>query len=108
MPRNSDLPWTTLWDRPNRRVLLLAGAGAVDHHCSSVKHDQTASIPGVYDIWRVYNACEECSEDIVFVEIHLDDKDTPLGFPRDLLDEDLLGSMTLWPAPDLESFIWWH
>lgn len=46
--------------------------------------------------------------DIVFVEIQLDEHDSPRGFPNDLLDIQLLGSMTLWPRPELESFIWWH
>jgi hypothetical protein len=84
-------------------VLLLAGAKADSHHWGFVKHDETASVPGVYDIWRV-----ESSDDIVFVEVRLDDKDRPLGFPRDLVDEKLLGSMTIWPFPDMASFIWWH
>jgi hypothetical protein len=84
-------------------VLLLAGAKADSHHWGFVKHDQTVSVPGVYDIWR-----DVRSEDIVFVEIQLDANDTPLGFPRDLLDDDLLGSMTIWPSPDMASFIWWH
>jgi hypothetical protein len=53
------------------------------------------------DIWRY-------EEDIVFVEVHLYKNDKPKGFPRDLLDEDLLGSMTIWPMPKLDSFIWWH
>ena len=48
------------------------------------------------------------SEDIVFVEVQLDHQDRPLGFPRDLLDDDLLGSQTIWPSPDMESFIWYH
>ncbi len=103
MLKKKDRPWTTLWDRPKRRVLLLAGAKADGNHWEFVKHDQKTSILGVYDIWR-----DMKSEDIVFVEIQLDDKDKPLGFPRDLLDDDLLGSMTIWPYPNMESFIWWH
>jgi hypothetical protein len=102
MPKQ-DRPWTTLWDRPNRRVLLLAGARADGRHWSFVQHDQTASILGVYDIWR-----DTTSEDVVFVELQLDDNDRPLGFPRDLLGEDLLGSKTIWPFPDMKSFVWWH
>jgi hypothetical protein len=56
---------------------------------------------GVYDVWRD-------AKDIVFVEIHFDAKDNPLGFPRELLHEDLLGSPTIWPYPDVAGFIWWH
>ena len=93
--------WTTLWDRPNRRVLLLAGPGPADGHWANVEHDLTASVAGVYDIWRANGA-------VVFVQIHLDKQDKPIGFPRDLLDEVLLGSMTLWPFPGEPSFIWWH
>lgn len=102
MSKQLDRPWTTLWDRPNRRVLLLAGP---KHDESDrwgwVKHDPTASLPGIYDIWRH-------EEEIVFVEIRLDENDTPLGFPRDLLSEGLLGAMTIWPYPRLPSFVWWH
>ena len=104
MSKKTNRSWTTLWDRQNRRVLLSAGAKDVGGHWwSFVKHDETASVSGVYDIWR-----DEGSKDIVFVEVRLDDRDRPLGFPRDLLDEGLLGSMTIWPMPDLDSFIWWH
>jgi hypothetical protein len=61
--------WTTLWDRPNRRVLLLAGAKADSHHWGFVKHDETASVPGVYDIWRV-----ESSDDMVVLQLSNADK----------------------------------
>jgi hypothetical protein len=98
--------WTTLWDRKNRRVLLLAGPKAGSSHWGFVKHDVIASRPSIYDIWRR----GKDGGDIVFVEIHLDDKDSPLGFPDDLLPDRLLGSPTIWPAPNSNypSFIWWH
>jgi hypothetical protein len=99
---NTDHPWTTLWDRPNHRVLLLAGRELGQHHWSFVRHDAECSVEDTYDLWR------DSEGNIVFVEIHLDANDTPRGFPHDLLDERLLGSMTIWPHPDLESFIWWH
>ena len=99
---NTDRPWTTLWDRPNRRVLLLAGSGLGQHHWSFVRHDARSSAEDIYDVWR------DGEGDIVFVEIHLDEHDTPRGFPHGLLDERLLGSMTIWPRSELESFIWWH
>ncbi len=104
MPQQNDRFWTTLWDRPHRRVLLLAGPKAGDRHWSFVELDPKESIPGIYDIWRADNG------DLVFVEIHLDEKDNPLGFPEHLLDNSLLGSMTIWPMPEMEmpSFIWWH
>lgn len=102
MTRKKERSWTTLWDRQNRRVLLLAGQKAGGHHWAEVKHDPKASVSGIYDIWRSEGG------DVVFVEIRLDEKDNPLGFPDDLLSDDLLGSMTLWPMPNLESFIWWH
>jgi len=79
----------------------VAGRGPADHHWTGVAHDPVASVPGVYDIWRA-------DEAVVFVEIKLDHQDIPLGFPKGLLSEGLLGSMTIWPAPDLPSFIWWH
>lgn len=101
MPQRKDRSWTTFWDRQNRRVLLLAGPKAGNHHWGFVKHDPTASVNGVYDIWTA-------DGDIVFVEIRLDNEDKPLGFPNDLLSKDLLGSMTIWPMPSLDSFIWWH
>ncbi len=101
MAQASDRRWTTLWDRPNRRVLILAGRSPRDSHWAEVVHDSAASVAGVYDIWRANGA-------VVFAQISLDNKDRPLGFPRDLLSEDLLGSMTIWPKPDLPSFIWWH
>jgi hypothetical protein len=99
---NTDRPWTTLWDRPNRRVLLLAGRDPDQHHWLFIRHDATSSAEDTYDLWR------DSEGNIVFVEIHLDENDIPRGFPQDLLDERLLGSMTIWPHPDLESFIWWH
>jgi hypothetical protein len=100
MSQKVNRPWTTLWDRQNRRVLLLAGPKD-SNYWGWVKHDPKVSLPGIYDIWRL-------EEDIVFVEVHLDEKDNPLGFPRDLLDEGLLGSPTIWPYPDQPAFIWWH
>ena len=104
MSKRFNRPWTTLWDRPNRRVLLLAGdKPASRKFWGHIKHDAIASDPGAYNIWR-----EKESEDVVFVEVQLDDKDTPLGFPHDLLDDGLLGSMTIWPWPGAASFIWWH
>jgi hypothetical protein len=103
MSNKTNRPWTTLWDRTNRRVLLLAGANDIKRNWwDFVRHDDSASVSGAYDIWR------DESEDIVFVEVRLDDKDTPLGFPKDLLDEGLLGSQTIWPMPSMDSFIWWH
>jgi hypothetical protein len=95
-----DRRWTTLWDRPNRRVFLVAGKKPGDRHWSFVRHDAAHSMPGVYDVWR-------SNGDVVFVEIRSDEKDTPLGFPTALLSDSLLGSMTIWPVPDLDSFIWW-
>jgi hypothetical protein len=99
---NANRSWTTLWDRPNHRVLFLAGHRVGQHHWSFVRHDASSSVEHAYDVWR------DPDDEIVFVEIHLDQNDTPLGFPHDLLDERLLGSMTIWPHPELESFIWWH
>jgi|SRR4029453_10139522 hypothetical protein len=99
---NSDRPWTTLWDRPNRRVLVLAGRRFGQHHWSFVRHDASSSLEHTYDVWR------DNDGDIVFVEIQLDEHDSPRGFPNDLLDTQLLGSMTIWPRPELEAFIWWH
>lgn len=93
--------WTTLWDRLNRRVLLLAGPAPEGGHWDFIVHDSAASVAGVYDIWRANGA-------VVFVQIALDEKDKPLGFPTDILSEDLLGSMTIWPSPEAPSFIWWH
>jgi hypothetical protein len=92
--------WTTLWDRQNRRVLLLAWPPNREHN-AFVHQDAQASIAGVYDIWRA-------GTEIVFVEIRLDEHDKPLGFPEYLVSSSLLGSPTIWPMPDLPSFIWWH
>jgi hypothetical protein len=94
--------WTTLYDRQNRRVLLLAGQKAGGLHWGFIKHDPKYSIAGVYDIWRA-------AGEIVFVQIYLDDAGMPRGFPHDLLDEGLLGSPTIWVTdPNFDSFIWWH
>ena len=101
MSQEHNRSWTTLWDRKNQRVLLLAGRSPGDMHWAFVTHDQTTSVTGKYDIWRAEG-------DIVFVEIRLDQNDRPLGFPDDLLDSNLLGSPTIWPKPELDSFIWWH
>jgi hypothetical protein len=100
MSQKVNRPWTTLWDRQNHRVLLLAGPKNNDYW-GFVEHDPKMSLPGIYDIWRL-------EEDIVFVEIHLDETDNPLGFPSDLLNRGLLGSQTIWPHPDMPAFIWWH
>src|SRR5205807_7672 len=64
---STDRPWTTLWDRPNHRVLLLAGREPDQHHWSFVRHDATSSVEHNYDLWR------DSEGDIVFVEIHLDE-----------------------------------
>jgi hypothetical protein len=77
--------WTTLWDRQNRRVLLIAGRRPSDKQQTFIKHDSTVSVAGTYDIWRT-------DGEIVFVQIALDENDKPLGFPHDLLSKDLLGS----------------
>jgi hypothetical protein len=101
----SERAWTTLWDRKGRRVLLLAGppAGGSGHATwwSPVQRDAAASVQGQYDLWR--------SEEghVVFVEIHLDANDMPLGFPPNF-PMTLLGSPTIWPMPDYHSFMWWH
>ncbi|MEX0666603.1 MAG: hypothetical protein WD598_17755 [Acidimicrobiia bacterium] len=108
-----DRSWTTLWDRPNRRVLILAGRGHEERHWKFVARDSHDSVEGVYDIWRADDG--ERGEpvghadrgEIVLVEVHLDENDTPLGFPDQLLDRSLLGSMTIWPYPEMASFIWW-
>jgi hypothetical protein len=89
---NTDRPWTTLWDRANHRVLLLAGRDPGHHHWSFVHHDATSYGENTYDLWR------DSDGNIVFVEIHLDEDDTPRGFPHDLLDECFLGSMTIRPC----------
>jgi hypothetical protein len=114
MVHGRDRTWTTLWDRKNRRVLLLAGQKS-EGHWSFVRHDTESSVAGVYDIWRETedNPQEKTPPslpqgEIVFVEIHLDDSDNPLGFPHHLLDQGLLGSPTIWPYPNYDSFIWWH
>ena len=94
-------PWTTLWDRTNRRMLLLAGAENIDRkYFGCVKHDDSFSVHGIYDIWR------DESGEVVFAEIHLNEKGQPLGFPHDLLGQDLLESETLYPI--CEAYIWWH
>jgi hypothetical protein len=64
-------------------------------------HDPAASVAGIYDVWRAEG-------EVVFVEIKLDSQDRPRGFPTDLLSDHLLGSPTIWPFPDMASFIWWH
>ena len=102
MGHGSGRPWTTLWDRANHRVLILAGPRTTDPHWAFVKHDEDASRPGVYDIWRGGGG------DIVFVEVRLGEHDNPLGFPHELLDDCLLGSPTIWPYPKMPPFIWWH
>jgi hypothetical protein len=99
---NTDRPWTTLWDRTNHRVLLLAGRRPGEHHWSFARHDTANSVEHVYDVRRDEGGA------VVFVDVQLDDNDTPLGFPQHLLDQRLLGSMTIWPRPNLDSFIWWH
>lgn len=90
--------WTTLWDRPNRRVLLLAGQGPNDGNL--VTHDASCSVPGVYDVWRAGGG-------VVFVEIKLSIHGYPLGFPEQLLNSSLLGPEVFWPSDHL-SLIWWH
>jgi hypothetical protein len=99
---STDRPWTTLWDRTQHRVLLLAGHRAGEHHWSFTRYDPASSIEDVYDVWR------DDTGTVVFVDIRLDENDTPRGFPNHLLDQQLLGSMTIWPRAELDSFIWWH
>jgi hypothetical protein len=102
MAQGKDRSWTTLWDRKNRRVLLLAGQKS-EGHWSFIRHDAESSVAGIYDIWR--EAGDKIEKEtppfppggeIVFVEIHLDDADKPLGF-----SERFAGRL-------FTSFIWWH
>jgi hypothetical protein len=99
---NLDRPWTTLWDRKNRRVLLVAGRRPGEHHWHFTRHDPANSVENAYDVWR------DAEGTVVFIDIRLDENDTPVGFPEHLLDQQLLGSMTIWPRPELDSVIWWH
>lgn len=100
--RNNQRRWTTLWDRPNRRILILGARESTDMRWDFVVVDDSASIPGVYTIWRGKKGGA-----LVAAEIRLGPDDNPLGFPDDLLSRGVLGSMTIWPYPALDSFIWW-
>ena len=109
MDQETKRSWTTLWDRQNRRVLLLASQRGGGPGWSDVRHDPTVSVPGIYDIWRIEDRDGDTVGDIVFVEIQLDERDEPLGFPDELLSKHLLGSPTLQNKPRWPSgFIWWH
>jgi hypothetical protein len=103
MAQKTNRAWTTVYDRQNHRMLLLAGPRADDSYWAQIKHDPTVSLPGIYDIWRI-----EDGDDIVFVQIHLDNADVPRGFPRDLLDIDTRISPTIWCVPNSISAIGWY
>lgn len=95
---NNRSGWTTFWDRRNKRVMILS-SGA---HWAFVRIDEAGSAPGAYTIWRGE------SGHLLAAEILLDDADNPIAFPDELLDRRLLGSPTIWPYPNLDSFMWWH
>lgn len=73
-----------------------------ERHSDFVAEETAGSAPGRYRVWR------ESAADVVVVEVQLDAQDRPLAFPTHLLDEGLLGSMTIWPSRELQSFVWWH
>ena len=87
MNGGKDCPWTTLWDRKNRRVLLLAGRKSAEGgNGTIVVHDQSSSVAGIYDIWRTTpevsgHDTSSTPGDVVFVELYLGDDGQPLGFP---------------------------
>jgi hypothetical protein len=86
-------------------VLILA---AHQHGWTFVERDLAASAPGAYEVWRASRQPDDgLIGDICCVEVHLDEHDAPLGFPDHLLDRCLLGSMTIWPSDELQSFMWW-
>lgn len=97
-------PWTAVWDKEGRRILLVAGRDPKTRHNNCpIERDVEASVDAVYDVWRYRD--RHGPREVVFVEIHLNDDNTPRGFPRTLLDGEVLGSQTLWPDP--RSFMWW-
>lgn len=102
MPQKNNRNWITIYDRQNHRMLYLAGPKAGGTYWAPIKHDPTISLPAIYDIWRI-----EGGGDIVFIEVQLDDKDQPRGFPRDLLDFNPQISPTIWCGSDSLSAIWW-
>lgn len=101
--RNNQRRWTTLWDRPNRRVLILGAPESTEMWWDFVVVDDSASIPDVYTIWR-----GKQDGALVAAEIRLGPDDDPLGFPDHLISSNVLGSPTIWPYPSLESFMWWR
>jgi hypothetical protein len=93
--------WTTFWDIPNRRIVLIGNRTENDRHWSFVKRDAALSRSGHYDVW-----CTETGT-VVVIEVRLDEDNNPLAFPNQLVPEEVLGSQTLWPRRDMGSFVWW-
>jgi hypothetical protein len=99
-------PWTAIWDKEGRRVLLVAGRDPQMRHHSPIERDSEASVDGAYSVWRCRHG--DGDGEVVFVEIQLSDdykNNIPRWDPADLLGRDVLGSQTVWPGP--LSFIWW-
>lgn len=55
--RNNQRRWTTLWDRPNQRVLILGAPESTEMWWDFVVVDDSASVPGVYDLARQAGWC---------------------------------------------------
>jgi hypothetical protein len=95
-----DNGWTAFYCAPQRQVIVLAGPA--DHHWEEVALDVERSSEHV----KVWTSAPVEGEfrDIAFI-LELDDDGQPYEFPIGF-DQNLLGSMTLWPHPT-GAYLWW-
>ena len=111
--------WVTFWDRRRRRAIVLSAieGGGSPSRWTFVEYDSLESKPGVYEVWRDAGqhlprkrTASDSAGDVYCVEVNLDEQNNPIGFPDHLLDRSVLGSPTLWGAPDDgggTSYMWW-
>lgn len=96
-PRSTVSSWVSVYDGPRRSVVITA-VQSPGRHWTDLRRSSGSSDEFV--LW-VNDAGE-----VVVVELTLDDRGIPVSAPPGM-NLNLLGSMTLWPRPDLH-FVWWH
>jgi hypothetical protein len=95
--RDTPSKWVTVYDGPRRRATITA---VTDHDWAGLRIDEAQSKPGEYTRW----VCDGNGGPAV-LELELDHRGIPKGAP-DGFDFELMGSLTIWPRPDMH-FVWW-
>src|SRR6266545_2305837 len=97
MDSEPERSWTSVYDYPGRRVLFIA----YGTHWQTIQHSADLSTAGICEVF--------VGEDghPAFIEAQLDDAGAPQGLPPGF-NEELIGSLTLWPIQgEVPRFMWW-